>query len=159
MEENETKGGRVYELAVLISPRISEEAMPGKFGDLKALIEEKGGVSISEEMPRMIELAYDMSRTIENKKTWFSNAYFGWMKFSGDPSMLSALEETLKHDDILIRYMLIKTVKENTVLGKRPFARGEGYKKRMPEKQEVTGIPLSGEEIDREIDALVEEKV
>ena len=55
-----------------------------------------------------------------------------------------------------IRFLILKTVKENTIAVKR-FMRGESYKrpilKRSTENENI--MPINKEEIDKEIDALV----
>ncbi len=166
MEENnelnskEEIGGRVYELAFHIVPTMPEENVAGKFGDLKSLVETAGGVALSEEMPRLIPLMYEMSHVITNKKTWFDNAYFGWIKFECDPEKVGKIDETLKRDEQILRYMVIKTVRENTIASKKPFNRE--YRKKTVEKvdgEAPVEAPMTTEEIDQEIDALVDEKV
>jgi ribosomal protein S6 len=148
--------GRVYELAYLFVPTLAEETVLGSFGNLKALIEEHKGVFVSEEMPKTMPLAYQMSRTIENKKTWFNDAYFGWIKFEIEPSALEGIEAKLKRDEQILRYMILKTVKENTIASKKPMRE---YKKRSESKTEG-GEPapeMNKEEVDKQIDALVAE--
>jgi len=160
MEDIEKTDGRVYELAYLFVPTIDESTIAGRFGDLKALLEKSGAVFVSEEMPKMIDLAYEMSRVITNKKTYFNNAYFGWVKFELDPANIEGLKPTLDRNEEIIRYMIVKTVRENTIASKKPLSQS-GYRKRAPEKKEgeEEATPLSAEEIDREIDALVDDKI
>lgn len=153
----EKSTARIYELAYLFVPTLEEEKATQVFGDLKNLLETKGAQCISEEMPRVIELMYEMSRIIENKKTWFSTAYFGWIKFETEPGTLKDIEEVLARDEQLIRYMIIKTVRENTLVSKK-FPK-EGVRKHTTapdatEKPEEPVTPLTPEEIDSEIDAL-----
>lgn len=153
----EKSTARVYELAYLFVPTLEEEKSTQVFGDLKNLLETKGAQFISEEMPRLIELTYEMSRIIENKKTWFSTAYFGWIKFELEPGMLKEIEEVLARDEQLIRYMIIKTIRENTLVSKK-FPK-DGVRKQVTssdatDKPEEPVVVLTPEEIDSEIDAL-----
>ncbi len=150
------KDTRVYELAYLFVPTITEESITGKFGDLKALLEKNGATFIAEEMPKMMELAYEMSRTIANKKTWFASAYFGWVKFDLEPASLEAIEEVLKRDEEVIRYMVLKTVRENTIAQKRTMSRPPRMRETTSAEGEVAA-PVNPEEIDKQIDALVTE--
>lgn len=158
MQENE-KDTRVYELAYLFVPTIAEDKIAAKFGDVKALLEKGGAAFISEDMPKMIELAYEMNRTIDNKKTWFASAYFGWIKFELEPAQLASFEEVLKRDEEVLRYMIIKTVRENTIASKRTMSRPPRMRENSEEapavvSDEPTATP---EEIDEQIDALVTE--
>lgn len=158
-EEIQEKDGRIYELAYLFIPLLAEETLAVSYGNLKALLEKHGATFITEEAPKMIELAYQMSRIIENKKTWFDNAYFGWVKFEIEPSAIAEIEEVLKRDEQIIRYMTLKTVRDNTIASKKPIRE---YRKRSPEKSEEEGDAtpapeMNKEEVDKQIDALVTE--
>jgi ribosomal protein S6 len=108
-------------------------------------------------MPKMMELAYEMSRTIDNKKTWFTTAYFGWVKFDLEPAALAAVEEVLKRDEEVIRYMVLKTVRENTIAQKRSMSRPARARDAAPTEEGEAAAPANPEEIDKQIEALVTE--
>ncbi len=158
MAETQEKDGRIYELAYLYVPLLTEETVAASYGNLKALLEKHGAQFIGEETPKMIELAYQMSRIIENKKTWFDNAYFGWVKFEIEPTEIALIEEVLKRDEQIIRYMTLKTVRESTMASKKPMRE---YRKRTGDKveggEEAPAAPMNKEEVDKQIDALVTE--
>jgi ribosomal protein S6 len=156
MSETQEKDGRIYELAYLFVPTMTDESVAAAFGNLKALLENHGASFISEEMPKLTELAYQMSRIIENKKTWFDTAYFGWIKFEMDPSEVAAIEETLARNEEIIRFMTIKTVRESTMSSKKVHRE---YKKRTASTTEggEPTVPMNKEEVDKQIDALVTE--
>lgn len=158
MEENEKKDGKIYEIAYLFVPTIDESQIAGKFGDLKALLEKEGATFVAEEMPKMIDLAYTMHRVIANKKIRFNNAYFGWIKFELDPANVAALKPTLDRNEEVLRYMIIKTVRENTIASKKPMG-ASMMRRRAPEKKEgEEAAPINPEELDKQIEALVEEE-
>jgi len=147
---------RVYELGYLLVPTISEENLGAAYGNLKEVIASFGGVFISDEMPKMLQLAYQMVKVVNNIRNKFNTAYFGWFKFSMDADKVLELKKKLDLEDNLVRFMLFKTVKENTVAAKR-FVRGEMHRKpTYKKKDEETSVPMNKEEIDKEIDALVE---
>lgn len=148
--------GTVYELAYLFVPTIAEDAVLGTFGDLKAYLEGKGATFIQEELPKMMQLAYEMSRTIENKKTWFDTAYFGFIKFDMDPAQVESITPDLSRNESIIRFMIVKTVRENTLAGRRMHA-GAG-RKRTTREDGAPEAELSKEQIEAEIDALVTEE-
>jgi ribosomal protein S6 len=155
MVDTQEKDGRVYELAILYSPMLTEETLLASYGDLKALLEKHGASFISEEMPKMMELAYEMSRIIDNKKTWFSTAYFGWVKFETEPSEIAAFEEILARNEQVIRFMTIKTIRESTMSSKKVHRE---YRKRDDKAEgEPAAAPISKEEVDKQIDALIAE--
>lgn len=170
MEENieavvdatETQG-RVYELAYLFVPTLDVDASMERFVQLKSYLQDKGAEVISEDTPKLIELQYEMSRTIQNKKTWFDEGYFGWVKFALEPDTIKAIHDELERDETIIRFMIIKTVRENTISAKKSF----GYRTRKDdtlsdEKIEETEESKEAEQIveadvDRAVDALVTE--
>ena len=156
MADTQEKEGRIYELAYLFVPTLTEESVAASFGNLKGLLETHGASFITEEMPKMMELAYEMSRIIENKKTWFDTAYFGWVKFEIEPSEIAAIEEALARNEEIIRFMTIKTVRESTMSSKKVHRE---YKKRVATKGEgeEAGPEMTKEEVDKQIDALVTE--
>ena len=159
MEEN-TKDSRVYELAFLLVPTFTEELALSKFGDMKGILESNGATFIAEDMPKMLELAYEMSRIIENKKTWFGSAYFGWIKFEVEADKVHAVEEVLKRDETIIRFMTIKTVKESTIASRKPYSRPMRTNREKTGEEAVVvdqSTLAPKEELDNQIDALVTE--
>ena len=155
-EETQEIGGRIYELAYHFVPTIAEESVGATLSTLKGFLEEQGAVFINVEPPKMIELSYEMSRTIDNKKTWFDHAYFGWIKFELDPANLKEVEEKLDRDETIIRFMIIKTVRENTIASRKVHRE---YRKRDVKAVDENGAPIeiNKEEVDKQIDAMIAE--
>src|ERR1035437_2391976 len=107
-------------------------------------------------MPKMIQLAYKMVKVVSNVRNKFNTAYFGWIKFTMDSDKVLELKKKLDLDPNLIRFLILKTVKENTIAAKR-FVRGEIHRKPKTLKNEnnEVAVPINKEEIDKEIDAMV----
>lgn len=144
----------VYEVGYIIVPTIAEENLGGEVTAFKDMLLEQGAVFISDEHPKMMELAYEMSRSIANKKQKFSYGYFGWVKFECTTSQAKVIKDMLDKNEKLVRYLMIKTVRENTMSSKRPYGKTDGVKRRSTPKAEEAG-PINEETIDKEIDALV----
>lgn len=156
-EMGEDTNSRVYEVGYLLVPTISEENLSVVYGNLKELVSSLGGMAISDEMPKIINLAYTMTKVVSNVRNKFNTAYFGWVKFTMDSDKVLELKKKLDLDPNYIRFLILKTVKENTLATKR-FVRGEMHKRPAVKKSEnnETTTPINKEEIDKEIDALVE---
>jgi ribosomal protein S6 len=157
--ENEIAGEaneRVYEVGYLLVPTISEEELPAVYGNLKELISALGGVAISDEMPKMMTLAYSMVKVVSNVRNKFNTAYFGWTKFTMDSDKILELKKKLDLDPHFIRFLILKTVKENTIAAKR-FVRGDVIHRRplVKKTDEEVAVPINKEEVDKEIDAMV----
>lgn len=153
----EEKEGRIYEISYLLVPTIEEKDIAAEVGNLKGKIDALGALTIAEEFPKLTDLAYEMSRVINNEHKYFTNAYFGWIKFEVDPSKIASFEAELKHDQKYVRFLIVKTVRENTMSPKKGFARpGTDYKRRTTTRPEGAPMtPIDKEAIDKEIDALV----
>lgn len=157
-EKTAANDKRVYELGYLLLPTLGEEVVPGVYTSLKDLVVSLGGEMISDEMPKMINLAYSMSKVITNKRNTFNTAYFGWVKFFMTPEMVLELKKKVDLDTNFLRFLVLKTVKENTIASKRftykDMSRRKGGAPKAEGETEVAQ-PINKEEIDKEIDALV----
>lgn len=119
----ETLDPRVYELGYLLSPAVQEGDVESRVADLKGFITAKGGEIIAEGAPEFIDLAYPMTHVVENKRSTYDQASFGWIKFTIDPASVPMIaEEVAAHIDV-IRHLLISTVAEQTVISKRPLGK------------------------------------
>jgi ribosomal protein S6 len=155
LSTGEDTNSRVYELGYLLVPTIAEEDVSINFGNIKDVVSSFGGEVISDEMPRMMNLAYPMQKVTSNVRSKFRTAYFGWVKFIMGSNEVVDLKKKLDLDPTLVRFLILKTIKENTIASRR-FVRGEIYKKPKSKNTENEIItPINKEEIDKEIDALV----
>jgi len=145
----------VYEVGYLMLPTIAEENLGGEVTLFKDMFTDNGAIFISDEYPKLIELAYEMSRSIENKKQKFSYGYFGWVKFECTTDQAKVIKDILDKNEKLIRYLMIKTVRENTMSVKRSYSKENGRNRRSSQKTKEEVTPINEETIDKEIDALV----
>jgi len=151
--EKETRTS-VYEVGYLMVPTVAEENLGGEVTSFKDTLTEKGAVFISDEYPKLIELAYEMSRSINNKRQKFSYGYFGWVKFECTTVEAKVIKDLLDKNEKLVRYLMIKTVRENTMSVKRAYGKQDGPRRRPVLKTEAVE-KINEETIDKEIDALV----
>ncbi len=153
---NSESEARIYEVGYLLSPAIDGADVPVEYTNLKDLISSLKGELIADDMPKSIELAYTMEKVIANVKHKFNTAYFGWIKFAMDADKVTDLKKKLDLDTKIVRFLIMKTVRENTVAAKR-FVRGDAMRKRTPVMRGDTeeAPAINKEEIDKEIDAMV----
>ena len=152
VEEKDVKTS-IYEVGYLMVPSIPEENLGGEVTSFKDFLSSHGAVFISDEYPKLIELAYEMTRSVNNKKQKFSYGYCGWVKFECSTSGAQEIKEALDKNEKIIRYLLVKTVRENTMSVKRVYNRQDSKRKVAPRAEETEKV--SEETIDKEIDALV----
>lgn len=120
---SETLEPRVYEIGFLLSPAVREEDLDARVSELKDIITEKSGTIIAEGRPEFIDIAYEMIKVIENKNIRFRQGYFGWLKFNLTPDLLKVVTELFEKNQFIIRFLITKTVSENTVISKKPLSK------------------------------------
>jgi ribosomal protein S6 len=117
---------RVYELGYILVPSIPEEKVVAEVDTLHALLVKNHAEIVSFEHPILIDLAYSMTKVVSTQRSKHSRGYFGWVKFTGTPEGLTAIKKVLDLSSTVLRYMIVKTVRENTLLnGKMMFVKEE----------------------------------
>ena len=146
----------VYEVSYLLLPSIAMEQVQPKTLVLKEILTSLGALIISDESPILIDLAYPMTKVVGAVRHKVTTGYFGWIKFEINKE--ASVKKALDADQEVLRYLLIKTVRENTLLsGKMKLGYGDRIKKEeeaIPDVLEPTKESIP-EEIDKSIDELV----
>lgn len=170
MQEDKIEGRtQVYELGYHIVPTVSENDLPREVSTLKTLIEGNKGIIVSDESPKMRGLSYTLFKVVGGIKQKCDSAYFGWIKFEGDSSLIKIVEEAVKTNPHVLRYLLVKTVKENTLYGLKMAQSAKmqggldkgmerGLESRKPKEEVDPNKPkMSPEEMDKTIEELIKE--
>ena len=157
MEENtkDLDNIKIYELGYHLIPTINEESLGVEVSKLQTIISENGGNIISEEFPQMKNLAFEISKVSENKYNRFNKAYFGWIKFEIDSSVIREIDKKATSNPSVLRFLIVKTVKKNTIYTPKIIS-----KKEIKPEEGSLEIPVekaSPEEIDKSIDDLLVE--
>jgi len=157
MNHQEHTEPRIYELGYHLVPTLAEEQIPGASGAVRGMIERISKDIIAEELPVFIDLAYQIVKTVEHKNKRFNEAYFGWIKFEGSPEGIAELEEELKKDENVLRYLIVKTIRESTFIAKKfTGAKVKEQEEVMPtEVVEEVIVAKSDEVLDKAIEELV----
>lgn len=136
------KEQKMYEIGYLLNPLIPEEKLDEEVFVLRKLIEDKKGFIINEARPKMRKLACPIKK--------IESAYFGWVKFTTNPEAIEEIESSLKKNDKVIRFLIVKVIKEEAI--SRPV-RKIVKKKKPTEPKEKIEIKL--EEIDKKLEELL----
>lgn len=140
---------RIYEFSYLLVPTVTEEEVQSKIDALKKLFTENGAEVIAEENPEYIGLAYTMIHKVNNKNVPINSAYFGWFKVSVDPQVLDEIKAILDRDLEVLRYMIIKTVAENTLAPKK-LSQKRDVQKRTSRTNDTAETASTDEEVKAE---------
>lgn len=147
----------VYEVSYLLLPSLAQEQVPAKVESIKQAISSAGGSVISFEDPVLIDLAYSMVKVLQTSRHKADSGYFGWIKFEVAKDAVEAIKKTLDNSEEILRYLIIKTVKENTLLnGKMKLQREDKIVKTDSEEDSVLD---SKDEVLDEVDAVVSDSV
>jgi ribosomal protein S6 len=157
--------GRIYEVGYHILPTVSEEMVPKEVEILKAILAKNNATVISEDAPEEIELAYGIRKVIGGKYQTFTNAYFGSFKFESSPEEMLAIEHAFAKEEKVLRFLVVKTIRENTRLDlEKLFPKEEvaGVEKNEEAETEATkeatakkAKKAADEEIDKSIESLI----
>jgi ribosomal protein S6 len=158
MEKTETRENtRVYEIGYHIVSSIPEEKIPAEVDAIKAVIAKAGGEFISEEFPKLRQLAFTMVKKVGSQSARYNDAYFGWVKFDIVPEALQAIKATLDASDHILRYILIGTVRENTYIGQKLAPKAKAEEEAKGGEETLPAAEVVAEEIDKTIDDMVKE--
>lgn len=146
---------KIYEIGYHVLPNLSSEELSKVVDGIKANLAKFESEIISEQHPANMHLSYDIVKEIDNKNRKFSESFFGWVKFEMDPSKVEALGEMMDKNANILRYILIKTVRENTLAGIKLAPRG-GSRRSSNESENVA--PIDETVVDKKIDEMIDEE-
>ncbi len=92
-----------YELAYIISSKISEEQAQEISRKINDLIQSKNGIVSESQLPKKIALGYPIKKEVF---AWFQITYFNF-----DTLVLSELEKIFKEEKDILRYLILKVKK------------------------------------------------
>jgi ribosomal protein S6 len=158
LKEDQTQ---VYEIGYLLVSSIPEEKVDSEVATLKEVLSKKGAEFIGEEAPEMRTLAYTMIKKMGTINHRFEKAYFGWFKFELSKKDIESVKKAFEENKNMLRTLVITTIRENTYLGKKAFVANILSREDEVASAEVPAAdavaPVSVEEIDKSIDAMVKE--
>jgi ribosomal protein S6 len=154
---------KIYEVGYHIISSVSEENIPKEVEKIKSYLAKEKAVIISEEAPKLRPLAYSIKKSFEGSYKTYDKAYFGFIKFAlSEGADIKTIDAGMKNNESILRYIVIKTVRENTMYSPKItiFSDKDAKIKTFKEDKIVKGEKTATiEEIDKSIDALVSEEV
>jgi ribosomal protein S6 len=147
---------RVYEAGFHVIPTVGDEHLGAEVTKVRDAIESAGGKVFADEYPKHRDLAYPVVKVASNKRSTYHTAYFGWMKFDADPKVVAVVDAALKSNDKILRYILVETVRENTMSPRKFVRERKGREERPADAKSKEEKPqMTEEEIDKTIEDLV----
>ena len=146
----------IYEIGYHLVPTIAEADVAVAANKVRKML----GTAevIKDEAPRKLTLAYVIERPAAGRREKYAEAYFGFIKFATDKENINALEQALRANREVLRYLLVETVREDAQPRRTVFTsdRLEGetiHKPKAAVEEKVAEV--SEEELNKSIDAIV----
>jgi len=149
----------VYEVSYLLLPTLSEEQVPGKVAELKEAIASFGAEIISSEDPVLIDMAYSMTKVMQTTRAKADQGYFGWIKFEIGSDGIEKVKKTFDNNVEVLRHLIIKTVRENTLLNGKMKLKSEDKNKKGDEMGDGSVGVLKEEATLEEVNKAIEDLV
>jgi len=155
---------KIYEVGYHIISSVAEENIPAEVEKIKAYLAKEKAVIISEEAPKLRPLAYSIKKGFGGIYKTYDKAYFGFIKFElTEEGDVRNIDLAMKNNDSILRYIVIKTVRENTMYSPKitVFSDKDAKIKTNLKEDKVVKAEKTAtiEEIDKSIDALVSEEI
>ena len=148
---------RIYEAGFWFLPTIAEADIPRETTALKDLLVKAGASIFAEEMPKERRLAYPMRAQKVKTGEFFTSGSFGWMKFESTPACIKPIETALKDAPQILRFVLVKTVRESTLSVPRA-PRADFRRERPLAPQTVTAsVAVSETELEKSLEKIIAE--
>jgi ribosomal protein S6 len=140
---------------------VPEEKVQSVVAKITEIINKNDGVIISEDFPKLRNLAYEIKKRVETKYLRFNKAYFGWIKFESLGSVVLKIKKEIENNQDILRFIIVKTVRENTIYSPKFSAAKnttESEVKSVESSVSEEKVEISEEEIDKSIDELLDEE-
>ncbi|MDI9355297.1 MAG: 30S ribosomal protein S6 [Cyanobium sp. MAG06] len=142
-----TTEAKVYEICYILSPNFDNDTVQEKINSLKQSVASYGASFISEEPPFLRDISYQMIRVVKNINKRFNTGYYGWVKLEIDPANVKAIDNLLKDDQEIIRYIIVQSDKENNIYIKDSTLDSElDNKEDIEEDMNIDTTTMSGED-------------
>lgn len=153
----ETLNKKIYELGYHVMPNLSEEELAKVVEAIKANLSKMGAEFIADQYPQAMTLSYDIVKEIDNKNRKFGNSFFGWVKFALEPSLFEDVKTSMDKNANILRYIIIKTVRESTLATLK--VAHKGMPRKVSPESEAQVAPIDEVEVDKKIDEMVDEDI
>jgi ribosomal protein S6 len=161
VDSQEENLSRVYEVGYHISPSTKEEDLEKVVSGVRSEIEKAGGSFIAEGAPALTKLSYAIEAQEGGKRMSFDRAYFGWIKFEAPVEATKMLDNALKINPSVLRFLTFKTLREDTrAKMKAPVLREVKRTdtiKATPRRVEEPSAPVSEEDLEKALQDLTAE--
>lgn len=102
----------VYEVGYHLLPTIAEDELGKAVQAVTEALKATGADFVGERFPAKLELAYPIVKRVNDKKTPFMNAYFGWIAFVLPKSSIANVKQFMDKNPNVLRYLIVRTSRD-----------------------------------------------
>jgi len=145
-----------YELSFWFSSQLEEKAIEQRFDNLLKQLEKSGASVIFSQSPQLKQLAYPIKKE--------RNAYFGYIQFEFSKDSLAHLEEELRLNNDVMRFMILNMKPKEKQKAPRPTFKKSAFKEEeKPSPTKATKVKkeekvISLEELDKKLSEILKEE-
>jgi len=156
-DDSDIPESRIYEVGFLLDGDLPEESISGEVQKIKDVLETGEYRFISEGIPHKRDLEYTITVSRDGSKRAYDNAYFGWVKYERQTNDIKEVQDKIRQNQNVVRFILVKAITEDLVPFKNlPKKETEKTDRReISEKVTKEPISISKEELDKTIEELV----
>jgi len=133
------QGNNNYELSFWFSSRLEEKAIEQKFDNLLKQLEKTGALVIFSQSPQLKQLAYPVKKE--------RNAYFGYIQFELSKDSLARIEEGLRLNNDIIRFMVLNIKQKEEKKVPHHSFRKSVFKEQKSQREEKAKEGLKAEKV------------
>ncbi len=153
-------GEKIYEVGYHLLSSIAEEQISTEVEKVKATLAKEKAIILAEESPKLIPLAYEIKKAFSGVYKKFDKAYFGFIKFElSETGDVTKIDAALKNNENILRYIIVKTVRENTMYSPKISTYKGELKSKGAKLEKPAEKSASVEEIDQSIEEFVKKEV
>ena len=148
---SETK--KLYEVGYLLISTLSDEQVAEAAKAVAEVVASEGGSITKEEAPKYKRLAYSMRKKIDAKYHDYDAAYFGYVYFEAEPSVIGTIDKKVAALAPVLRHIVVK----DPVVDRLVDADATEEEDERPVAASEEETEVSDEELDKSIDKAVGE--
>ncbi len=145
----------IYEISYILLPSLSNDDVSKEVTNLQEQISSNSGNVLSFENPILIDLAYPMVKVTTSSRVKCQKGYFGYIKFQMDTLNVSEIKKYAENNPFIVRFLIVKTVKENTLLNGKMMFKKEDKVSKDETVDDVKSDVIDEVALDKSIDNLV----
>ncbi len=157
LEGDDAPETEVYEVGYHLLPTVTEEDLAKAVLAVTDVIKAEGAEFVGERFPAKMQLAYAIGKRINEKRTTFDAAYFGWIAFVMPKNGIASVKKSLDANPSVLRYLIVKTSRDAVAAAMTGATASPSGDIGKPKRDAETGGELSEEALEEALKTIAKE--